>query len=813
MSAFGLSPKAKLPPKEPQWPPRSPHEALLASPSGRKKYQRRREDVSPSPSPRRPAPSRMMPASVDGTADDPDVDEEEDEETLQLHLAAIEARLKLKRLQQAKAKKAASTADSAPQVHPTPNPPRPPAFTRPRPRTPEPEIQVPLSPTRRPPKSPARVLLGIDKGLRAKDVSLKRPAGSRPTGVAPSTGVISTAPRNHPWAKPAVPTEKPKSFSERIAEQRASDAAQTARAARVQKARSTGFGLARQADDPFTDSSRAASAQSELSGRGGRARTLARTAGERPGSSSSAASAASMPASSVTSASTATAPTSVGSVPAAPAAAAPGAATDSFDSYSGLHLSRRTISHTDLTRHVHEKELYTLPRLLHEVKAPDYDPPDCENDYIVLGIIASKSTPLNHKSAPKTSSSAPDPDEAKPKFMVLRLTDLKWEIDLFLFDTGFTRFYKLQPGTLIAVLNPGIMPPRDRDTGAFSLKLASCEDTVLEIGTARDLGHCTALKKDSQPCGAWIDARKTTVCEYHIGLQVDKARKGRQALNNSTSFPLTGLTYDRNKGGRGGGRGRGGWRGGGGWEGKGELKREGRHYDSFLNEAMYIAPREYSRSSASLLDGDDTATLDADARAARAATRAREAAREAELAARLGGGAFGGGVGGDYLASRAGRINGGGPTGGGGAGREGREGGGPELPPPKDAASLGLLGKKAVDVSLAPAAGKRKRVVTGGTAEPVGWAGARWRNLAPTGRAGAGAGAAGGVVGTIPDLFAAAAAGGKVGGEKDGEKNASPRKRARFMLAEKGIREPGRESLGAGVVMGDDDDDLEIIGL
>ena len=89
-------------------------DALLSSPSGRERYQRRREGRSVSPSPiKRPLSTTSAPLSIPSDDDD---DDDEDEETLQLKLQAIEAKLKLKKLQQAKAKK--SSAGEAEQDQP-----------------------------------------------------------------------------------------------------------------------------------------------------------------------------------------------------------------------------------------------------------------------------------------------------------------------------------------------------------------------------------------------------------------------------------------------------------------------------------------------------------------------------------------------------------------------------------------------------------------------------------------------------------------------------------------------------------------------
>src|SRR5699024_11025303 len=120
------------------------------------------------------------------------------------------------------------------------------------------DVQVPLSPTRRPvaptePASPRRVVLGIDKGLKGHDVSLKRPssakAGSRPTsrfgardGAVSRTGSdLGSRPQS---SASSDGVKRPKSFSERIAESRNVEKVRmekSERAERIQANRSSGF--------------------------------------------------------------------------------------------------------------------------------------------------------------------------------------------------------------------------------------------------------------------------------------------------------------------------------------------------------------------------------------------------------------------------------------------------------------------------------------------------------------------------------------------------------------------------------------------
>jgi minichromosome maintenance protein 10 len=318
------------------------------------------------------------------------------------------------------------------------------------------------------------------------------------------------------------------------------------------------------------------------------------------------------------------------------------------------------------------------------------------------------------------------------------------------------------------------MPPKNKDSGAFSLKLSSSEDTVLEIGTASDLGFCKAIKRDGKECLQWIDARKTEFCEFHIALKVDKARKGRMEFNSMVG----GSTVSTST--RGGGRGGAGR--GGRFVDNG-LKPEGRTYDRALHETMYLAPRELGFNATRLLDDQD-ADVNAWQRGCSKEEwqrqKQKKVEKEAELAKRLG--EVGSGAGGEYLKARTTAIK--------KASTDAMTSSQATLIEPVDAERLGLLGKRAQDVTFATTGTKRKRGAAGAS-EPVGWGGAGKRGL-------------------LLDQPLKSTL------KEPGQ--TSPKKNARFMLDSKGIRIPGRESLG-GVAAGaerlddddDDDDDLEII--
>lgn len=188
--------------------------------------------------------------------------------------------------------------------------------------------------------------------------------------------------------------------------------------------------------------------------------------------------------------------------------------------------------------------------------------------------------------------------------MVMQLTDLKWEIELFLFGSGFDKFWKVPVGTIVAILNPGVMKPRNADTGRFSLTLNDDSDTLLEVGRSRDLAFCKSVKRDGKQCQQWVDKRHTHYCGFHIEQGVKKARVGRAEVNSMSKLyspPKKGQLRPKRFFGKGAGGG-----GGGGAGRDGGLLHEGPITDlpqraGGAGGKVFVAP---GRSAKSLLDDD-----------------------------------------------------------------------------------------------------------------------------------------------------------------------------------------------------------------
>lgn len=717
-------------------------------------------------------------------------DGEEDEETLELKLQEIQMRLKLKKAQ----KKSKQTSDTDNEANPGISRANSVAASRAQSRLEgvrerqlqrsksQASIHVPVSPVRRaqpapePHNSPKRVLLGIDKGLTGRDISLKRaPSLRRKDDVdAPDRrlGPFLSRPQSQisGYGNPSSSMNsnqdegRQKTFSERMAAGRALDTEKKDREARMRKNRSTAFDIdhkqmqsyketavelpeAPRRPTEFSREDILRSVDKPVLGGMSRSRTT-------PSLRSAMKDNSALDSSTISSSRSESRASSIVPPPRT-RRISPTEVSETEDSqfepFSKTHLSKRIIPHHVLTRTLSGKKTFLVPDLLRTVKGPDFSGPDIEEDLVLFAIIAKKTEPRSH--VPNGKS------EKRGKYMIMGLTDLKWELDLALFDSAFEKFWKLTPGTLIAILNPGFMPPpRGRaDTGKFSLVLNSDADTVLEIGNARDLGFCKSVKKDGKVCDSWIDKRHTEFCDFHVNLTLQKTRASRMEVNTMNfgkgdygakkfnSKDMTGH-FDRKKN---------------------PEKRGNVEYDRESHSTIFVG-RRTTKNLLDDVDYDPDHFQRGSNKEERMNRQLIAQEKERELERKLG--KFGNGMGADYM--RAKQTSRAGPR---------TEKQDDQPPPPPDAASLGLLGGKARDIRLSPI--KRKRANTTSSTAARGWGTDLSKDL---------------------------------GRMREGETLQPVKKKTRF-VTEKGIREAGRESIGGEAAakflddFDDEDSDLDIV--
>lgn len=104
---------------------------------------------------------------------------------------------------------------------------------------------------------------------------------------------------------------------------------------------------------------------------------------------------------------------------------------------------------------------------------------------------------------------------------------------------AFESLAKVKEGDVVAILNPRILRPFQRSVdkphpqdNILALTPDSA-DSITVIGRAKDLGACSAIRKDGNKCGQWCDKRVADVCEWHLQNAVQRQRSSRPEFSVS----------------------------------------------------------------------------------------------------------------------------------------------------------------------------------------------------------------------------------------------------------------------------------------
>lgn len=187
---------------------------------------------------------------------------------------------------------------------------------------------------------------------------------------------------------------------------------------------------------------------------------------------------------------------------------------DEIDVYSSLKLMKRYIKKEDLFEHLKNVKILRIDKLLAKVQPPKYEEPMYLN-WCFIGILLQKSEPKLTKNVNPT------------KFMRLTIGNFNNSIELMIFGDAFNKYWKLQKGEVIGILNPEV-----KKLGkGFSLGLKDNNESIIEIGYSKDFGYCESTTKEQKKCRMVIDKSKTSLCIYHENQKYQMS--GRMELNGS----------------------------------------------------------------------------------------------------------------------------------------------------------------------------------------------------------------------------------------------------------------------------------------
>ncbi|RVE56282.1 hypothetical protein OJAV_G00219810 [Oryzias javanicus] len=189
-----------------------------------------------------------------------------------------------------------------------------------------------------------------------------------------------------------------------------------------------------------------------------------------------------------------------------------------IEKYSGLRLRKPQVSSIEMDRKMADRRLIRLsevPERLTREKLED-------SDWVTFGVLVNKATPQSNRSG-KT-------------FSIWKLSDLH-NLDVFvallLFGEVHKEHWKMEPGTVIGLLNPNPMKQKD---GYNEVSLTvDHPQKVLVLGEAQDYGTCKGMKKNGDPCSHIVNLFECQYCQYHVQAQYKKMSSKRAELQSSFS--------------------------------------------------------------------------------------------------------------------------------------------------------------------------------------------------------------------------------------------------------------------------------------
>ncbi|VDK62882.1 unnamed protein product [Onchocerca ochengi] len=123
------------------------------------------------------------------------------------------------------------------------------------------------------------------------------------------------------------------------------------------------------------------------------------------------------------------------------------------------------------------------------------------------------------------------------EYMIWNVSDLtnslNGNIKILVFGDCIKKFWKLQPGSVIALVTP---PFADGDDKRITVKLTKCAQ-VLEMGFCPDFGYCKAVKKDGGLCQNVVNLSNCERCVYHIQRAAQKFTANRGSFASVLSNP------------------------------------------------------------------------------------------------------------------------------------------------------------------------------------------------------------------------------------------------------------------------------------
>lgn len=274
---------------------------------------------------------------------------------------------------------------------------------------------------------------------------------------------------------------------------------------------------------------------------------------------------------------------------------------DSVEPHSSIRLVRRLIPHNEVSDFLTGR-YYLSPSLLYSIarlsaNRQGYELP-LDGEWVTIAVVAERgdvklsSSGQSHtliNGAPQEGQiSGESLQKAPKKYIAIKLIDFSAQsrindennlrgdafLNLMLFEAdsmttvqqenssksvnrtysggsggAFENSARFSEGCVIAICSPRLLRPY-KSSGGNDVTVhprnnilgitPTSPSSIIIIGKSRDLGQCTAKRRDGQSCGSWCDRRVSAVCDYHL----QEAVKSRRAARPEFAIGTTGFSRE-----------------------------------------------------------------------------------------------------------------------------------------------------------------------------------------------------------------------------------------------------------------------------
>lgn len=127
---------------------------------------------------------------------------------------------------------------------------------------------------------------------------------------------------------------------------------------------------------------------------------------------------------------------------------------------------------------------------------------------------------------------APRLTTANVKYFKAKVGDYNHQVEVMFFGAACDKYWRLQPGDAVWVLNPSVNRYTLNGKLGFTLHVDELpQELVLVIGAAADFGRCKGFNQSAQaPCTEAVDLLKLEMCAYHIDQRLRHSQSQRLEL-------------------------------------------------------------------------------------------------------------------------------------------------------------------------------------------------------------------------------------------------------------------------------------------